>query len=91
MDKNTKGVVFMGASRTILTSIRISGTTYGHRISRDSGITWSHITAVIEILEELGLLRKLEKKGRIIPVVLTDKGERVADKILEIELIVGGK
>lgn len=68
-----------------LVTIRRNGTDeiYGSLISKKIDTTYAHTIKILAQMEDEGLIRT-EKKGRKKILHLTDKGEKYADKLLEL-------
>ena len=57
------------------------------QISRDLGITYSHIHAVVELLSNTSFV-KTKKKGRCVYVSLTRKGKNISMRLYIVSVIL---
>jgi len=59
---------------------------YASELARTTGMTYAHTTKIIQEIKLKGYVEKL-KEGRIITVLLTEKGQRIRELLKEIQLI----
>ncbi len=67
----------------LLCLIRRNKAKYPSMLAKESKCTYSHTVHLLQKMEKSGLV-KFEKKGRLKLVVLTRKGEKVADLFEEV-------
>ncbi|MEM4230285.1 MAG: winged helix DNA-binding protein [Candidatus Pacearchaeota archaeon] len=63
---------------------RLSKTRYGSMLAKEIDCTYSHAVKILQNLEKLKLVM-FEKKGRIKLIRLTEKGQKIADHISDIQ------
>lgn len=66
-----------------------SGETIGSEVAREIETTYAHAIKIVSTLVEKGYMEK-EPSGRSKILSLTDEGERIAQKLLEIRNIEEG-
>lgn len=67
----------------LLCLIRKTKAKYPSMLAKESKCTYSHTVHLLQKMEKVGLV-KFEKKGRLKLIVLTKKGERIADLFEEV-------
>jgi len=64
---------------------------YKRDLSQNIDSTYSHISKRVDLMVKDGLVEQGEKVGRSKPVYLTDKGEKVAQHINKISMVLNDK
>ena len=93
MNEKTEGLLYMGVPRAMLRILREVSPRQVHasELARLSGYGYCQCARVIEPLSRLGLVKKGKLVGRIVPIKLTAKGRNIADYLIKIDGLMGGK
>ena len=67
--------------------IEISERSFSAKLSKDLGVTYSHTTKILNLLEENKIIQKINN-GRTTHINLTKKGLLIQEKLREIRLLI---
>lgn len=85
--KNSDLILKEKPSRALEHLYKIRKDTYAGELKSEIDTTYSHMIKIVKRLEENGLIIK-KREGRLRPINLTDKGEEVAKKVVELREVV---
>lgn len=81
-----KPIFFRGGAHKIIMAIS-DNTNYVNKISRKISTTYSHVVGTLNELEKKGLISK-KKDGRKVYIKLTDKGQKLKELLIKMELLI---
>jgi len=83
--KNNLDIFFRRKPALMLVALkRLAKARYGSMLAKEIDCTYSHAVKILQNLEKLKLVL-FEKKGRIKLIKLTDRGEKIANCIGDIQ------
>ncbi|KXB08751.1 hypothetical protein AKJ56_00345 [candidate division MSBL1 archaeon SCGC-AAA382N08] len=82
-----KEKVYFKVPRRILVTLYRNKEMYGLELKKKTNVTPSHVIDILQELEEIDLIER-EKNSRKVMNTLTEKGERIAEHLNEIDKIL---
>ncbi len=85
MEKELIDLFFYDKPTKMLTEMYLNSTDpmYGSTIAKRIDCTYSHVIKILKLFEKYGLI-KMKRKGRLNLVDLTEKGKKIAKKLVEV-------
>ena len=85
-------VLMHKCARTIISKLFESNTPqYATTIFKKTGITYSHVTEIVKLMVESGIIERKELDGRTKGLFLTEKGKTIARSLNSIKNILEEK